>query len=289
MKKLSLILSFILCYGLAQAHSYESKSDSLLDDFLNEMLTEKETDINKLIDMPTHFHFLYFSSMYSPKTMYAGREIGDNISNYSGMLYYFISNGLYMGVSGSYYQEFDPHYQSTIATIGLSKGKNSFRYRTSYGRYFYHIPDFKPSYSNVFSAGFSFIKKPFGLRGDYSLLFGEETDSKISTSAYWDFTLWKNSKHNSISLEPQVYCYFGTETIETEIIIDEDLELYFTDEEKAFGLMNTALSLPLSISMGNFIFEAEYIYNITRSLDPAFDYDNSHNFTFSLGYIISLN
>lgn len=288
MKRFLITTALILINVAANAHEYNSLQDSLLDEVLDELMANNRSDLEHLIDNPKNYHFLYFNSNYSPKTLYAGREIGKNAPSYSGQLFYFISNGLYFGVSGSYYQDFTPNYQSTPVMAGYSSGKKHFRYRASYSHYFYHIPDYEPLFSNALSTGISFIKKPFGIRGDYTLMFGEATDSKISLDAYADIKLLHFGNKNKLTLQPQVTLYFGTETVETEIIIAPEWPTSY-DEDNVFGLMNTELSLPLAISLGSFMFEAEYTYHITRSLDPLYDYGNSHAFNISLGYIISLN
>lgn len=288
MKK-TLGIIYILLVTVISAYAQVSEEDSLLNSFLDELMADDEAkNLNQLIDIPKNYHFLYFNTSASNKTMYAGREVGNNASNYSGQLYYFISNGLYLGASGVYYQDFTPHYQSTPIILGYSSGKDNIRYRTSYTRYFYHIPDYDPLFQNSINTGISYNIKPFGIRSDYTLMFGEETDSRLSLDAYVNINLMKMKRYNKLTLEPQVSFDFGTETVESEIIIDPDLPPIY-DNDKVFGLMNIQLNAPLFLSVGDFLWGIEYTYNITRSLDPEYSYSNSHQVSISLGYIIGLN
>lgn len=289
--KLLIILFSICTLSLSVSANalHINENDSLLNEVLDEMLLERDNNIDALIDGAKAYHFLYLNTSYSNKTMSAGREIGSNASNYSGQLYYFISNGLYFGISGAWYTDFEPHYQSTPVVVGYSNGGKYVRYRASYSRYFYHLDDYDPLFSNSVSMGVTLRKKWAGVRVDYSYLFGQEDDNKLSLVLYSEIELWKFKRRNKITLDPQLGFYMGTETVESEIIIGDD-ELYpIYNTEDLFGWMNTQFSVPLSFSFGDFSLELEYTYNIPRSLDPNFSYPNSHLFNVSLGYIISLN
>ena len=53
--------------------------------------------------------------------------------------------------------------------------------------------------------------------------------------------------------------------------------------------MNTQLSLPLEISIGALDIEVAYIYNINRSLDADYTFDNVSMISFSVGYFFMIN
>jgi len=53
--------------------------------------------------------------------------------------------------------------------------------------------------------------------------------------------------------------------------------------------MNTQLYLPLEISIGDLDIELGYTYNLNRSLDTDYTYDNTSVFSVSLGYFFMIN
>ena len=59
--------------------------------------------------------------------------------------------------------------------------------------------------------------------------------------------------------------------------------------KKEFGLLNSQLELPLTVSYKDFLFEFSYIYNIPITLDPAYTFPQTNAIKLSLGYIFSIN
>ena len=61
----------------------------------------------------------------------------------------------------------------------------------------------------------------------------------------------------------------------------------FTEEEVT-GLLNSQISIPITINYKNIDFQVSYRYNLPRSLDPLYTYENSSQINVSLGYLINL-
>ncbi|MCU4164968.1 hypothetical protein [Carboxylicivirga caseinilyticus] len=269
-----------------------ARVDSLLDDILFE-----DEDIYSLLEKDQTFQFLYFATNYSNRTFYAGRENGDYQSNLSGQIYYMNSAGFFAGLSGSWYNQLDPNYRSTILTVGYGQGiknKHFFRYRLSADYFIFHVndPEFEPIYNSSINAGITLKSKSFGTRFDGSLLVGQEVGKQFTWNNYAYLYLLRFGKYNYLRLEPEVSLFFGSEAAEfllNEAYVDQttnlEVDTYYKD---VFTLLNTQLRLPLSLNWKNFDMQLSYIYNIPRTIGDSESYANTSYFRLSLGYIISL-
>ena len=292
--RLSVIL-FIVPFSI-NLSAQDDKIDSILDSMF--FGTDDEI-LLMLAEMNKNHHFVYSRFGYDSKTVYAGREIGTDQYNVSGQLYYLNSLGFSLGVSGAWYSQMDPSYRSTIVSAGYSRGLKkikNLRYRISYSRYFYntYYSIYEPVFNSSASAGLTIKMGSVGTRFDYSLLMGNDFGSQVSSDIYCDLSLFKVGKKLEISVLPEISFYFGSETVENERIsylASMDGSTMVTDYsyEDRFGLMNTQLILPLEISIGDFDIEISYSYNINRSIDPDYTFDNVSMFSISAGYFFVLN
>lgn len=273
-----------------------AQEDDRIDALLDSLFMYADDDmISMLNEINRNHSFIYARSGYDSKTTYAGREIGNNQYNISGQLFYMNSNGLYAGVSGAWYSQMEPAYNSTVLTAGYGRSLKSFkplRLRITYNRYIYTRDTalYDAVYTGSISAGFSYKAKNIGVRAGYTLLTGSEFGSQASATVLGDFTVSGKGKKVSIAIAPEASFYFGSETVEYERYIyltgqgmtPGDSDISYTDK---FGLMNSSIYLPLEISFGDLDVEIGYIYNINRSLDPDYTYANNSGFMVSIGYI----
>jgi len=279
---------------------YLSAQDDKIDALLDSMFFNTDDEILLLLaEMNRNHNFIYGRVGYDSKTVYAGREIGTDQYNLTGQLFYLNSIGLNLGVSGAWYSQMDPSYRSTVVSAGFSNGlgKNKrLRYRISYNRYFYNsdTSDFVPVYTGSVNAGITLKAGPVGTRFDYSLLTGKESGSQASADLFGNFTLFKVGKKTKFRILPEVSFYFGSETVELERYshltggLQSPGDVNYVYEDR-FGLMNTQLSFPLEISIGDLDIEVAYIYNINRSLDADYTFDNVPMISFSVGYFFMIN
>ena len=278
---------------------YMSAQEDKIDAILDSMFFNADDEILLMLaEMNRNHNFIYGRIGYDNKTVYAGREIGTDQYNLTGQLFYLNSIGLHLGVSGAWYSQMDPSYRSTVVSAGYSNGlgKNKvLRYRISYNRYFYNsdTSDYDPVFTGSVNAGVTLKAGPLGTRFDYSLLTGKEYGSQASADLFGNFTLFKIGKNTKFRILPEVSFYFGSETVEYERYshLTDGLsqgEQNYVYEDR-FGLMNTQLSMPLEISIGDLDLEVAYIYNINRSLDADYTYDNVSMISFSLGYFFMIN
>jgi len=286
--------------ALVPGNQYLSAQEDKIDAILDSMFFNADDEILLMLaEMNRNHNFIYGRIGYDNKTVYAGREIGTDQYNLTGQLFYLNSTGLHLGVSGAWYSQMEPSYRSTVVSAGYSNGlgKNKgIRYRVSYNRYFYNsdTSDFVPVYTGSVNAGITLKAGHVGTRFDYSLLTGKEFGSQASADLFGNFTLFKIGKKIKCRVLPEVSFYFGSETVEFERYSyltngtqsSEEVDYIYEDR---FGLMNTQLSMPLEISIGDFDIEVAYIYNINRSLDPDYTFDNVPMISFSLGYFFLIN
>jgi len=289
----------LLAFLLTGSYYLEAQEDRI-DAILDSMFFSNDDELMLMLaEMNRTHHFLYARTGYDSKTTYAGREIGTDQYNMAGQLFYINSLGFSIGVSGAWYSQMDPSYRSTVLTAGYSNGlkKNKWlRYRVSYNRYFYNISDsdYEPVYTGSAGAGISLKAGSVGTRLDYSLLMGSEYGSQLSADLYGNFTLLKLGNNVKFRILPEISLYFGSETVEYDrySYLDGNMQQAGSTEtiyEDRFGLMNTQLRLPLEFGIGDFNIEIGYTYNINRSIDPAYTFDNISMVSLSVGYFFMLN
>lgn len=293
---LRLSLALVLLPGSSSLSAQQDDIDAILDSMF--FGTDDEI-LLMLAEMNRNHNFIYGRLGYDSRTTYAGREIGAGQYNMTGQLFYLNSIGLNLGVSGAWYSQMDPSYRSTVLSAGYSKGlgkKKGIRFRISYNRYFYNIQDsdFEPVYYGAANAGITLKAGSVGTRFDYSLLLGQEYGSQASAILFGNFKIFTLGKNAKISILPEVSFYFGSETVEYErySFLDGGMqspggnEIIYQDQ---FGLMNTQLNIPLEISIGDLDIEVAYIYNINRSLDSYYTFDNVSLISVSAGYFFMIN
>lgn len=273
----------------------EAKLDSLINDiFLY------DTELKSLMSGGNQFnmHYFYYRSSYSTKTIFAGREIGENQINVGNQLFYLNGSGLYLGLSGFWYNQLDPGYRTTVLTGGYSNNLfkiDALRIRVSYQRYISHIsePYYEPLYKQGISSGFSLSNDNIGIRLDGSLNFGSyETGKSLSAGIYGNIFLYKNGARKKIKLRPEVSVLYGIDY--QEFMLDESLidpitgNEYTSYYEDKFGLMNIQFNLPVYFSYKNFDFQLNYQYNIPQNFVDENKYSNLSAFQFSVGYFFRL-
>ena len=278
-------------------------NEAEIDSVLMELL-EDDKDLYELFDGNTQFHFLYMGSTFNSRSFFDGREVGIDQYNLSGQFYYFITNGIYFGVSGSWYSQTDPGFRTTIVTGGFTKALENLkflRYRINYNRYVYvnqNLNDslYSPDHNSDVSLGVTLQHKWIGTRLNYTYLMGREDDHEISADIFSKIKLIKLGTFDRIQLEPEVTFYWLREDGEYLDIPSETKENEFGPKPEyiqfdKFGLLDIELALPISISYNSFDLEIGYHVHIPYSFDPEYEFNSSYKglFKISLGYFISIN
>ena len=290
MRSRYLIILFLLGFCLPELRSQEEKLDSLLDVILFE-----DEEMVSLLTGKNNYQFLYARAHFANQSYFSGRDIGIEQYNYSAQLSYFHSVGINVGVGTIWYSQFNPRLYATALTAGYSGkfGKsNDYRYRSSYNRYFFAEMDSVDShaFNNAFAIGATIDKGFIGSRLDLALLTGNETAGQVSFDLFSEITLIKLGTYDRIRFEPEISFYFGKEIVAYyELGSPGQNQDYTLVEDSEFGLLNMAISIPLTIDYKNFDLEIAYNINLPNSMLTDEELPVTTYFSIGLGYIISLN
>jgi len=290
MKKI-VIPIIILISGLS-AWSQTDRLDSLLND-----MVWGNKELMRLLDPPSSYCYMYGGVAGENKTMYAGRELEDNMVAMNGNLYFFHSKGFFLGASGSWYGEPGDGYSNTIASAGINtplNAKKSLNFRASYSRYFYANSDSagENPFTNNVGAGISLRNKWIGGRLSLNLLFGQDFGMNVTPALFSRLPVVRFGKYNKIQLEPEISFFIGSESVELEKVGGtggQQGSQTTIETEDAYGLLNTQFYIPVCIYIGNFDIELGYSINIPSTQDDYIDYPASSYFSFSIGYLLPLN
>lgn len=288
MKRLSIPLLLLL---FIPTRAQPDRLDSLLNDVLG-----YDNDMYYLYDSTLSFVSLYSGLTYDSKTIYAGRELGDDMYNVNGYFYLFHSKGYFIGAIGSWYSQFDPGYGSTIVSAGIRKDvtKNKkLAFRTAYSRYIYYKPDpeYEYSYNNSLKTGLTLKNNWIGGRLSANLLFGKEVGLSITPVIFSDITLFRFLNYNDLQFEPELSFLISNETIEYENVgnnsrLPDSRTIYTTED--VYGLLNTQLYIPLCLTLGDFDLEVSYTLNIPTTQDSTIKYPVTSYYSLSLGYFLPI-
>ncbi len=281
----ALLIIIILMSGIS-AFGQTDRIDSLLND-----LIYNDSDPLEMPEKPVKFDFFYAGLNYNSNSYYAGREIGNDMSNLSGNLFYYHASGIFVGAFGCWYDEIEPSYTNTVISAGYSKildKKKRFTFRTSYSRYFYNQSDSDSySYKNNINLGMSFRKKWIGGKIGTNILFGEESKINLSAAIYSRINIYKFSKYNKIYAAPEISVLCSKETVSTTKTSSQNPD-DSTDYDDLFGLLNTQIYIPAGISVGNFDFEFSYSINLPNTRDVNISYPVTSFYSISFGYMLPI-
>ena len=284
------IFILLIMFGLS-AWSQADRLDSLLMDVLGD-----DKEMMRLLNPPSAYYYLYGSIAGDSKSYYAGRELGDDMYNINGNLYFFHSKGFFLGASGSWYSQLDPSYNTTTVSAGFTGPlnlKKSLNFSASYCRYFYNTgdPETESVFNNNIGTGLTLRNKWIGGRLSFNFLFGKEFGMNVTPEIFSHITIVRFGNYNKIELAPELYVFLGSETIEYENAsnIGNPPQESSTTTEDAYGLLNTCFYLPVCVFLGDFDLELGYSVNIPTTKDETYTYPVSSYFSFSIGYMLPLN
>lgn len=287
------IIYIVLMIVVFPVFSQTDRLDSLLYDVLGD-----DKEMMKFLAPPPSFCYLYSGFAGNNKTLYAGREIGENMYTISGSIYFFHSKGFFIGTTGSWYSQLSPGYSNTIVTAGFYKAlnpKKNLTFRASYNRYFYNSPDGETAniFTNNLGTGLTLRNKNIGGRISFNFLFGQDFGMNVTPNIFSRITIARFGKYNRIQVEPEISIFIGSEVVEYTSagnLTGQQSDSQISSATKdVYGLLNTQFYLPLIIYTGDFDIELGYSVNIPKSQDENTTYPVSSFFSVSLGYLLPLN
>jgi hypothetical protein len=298
----TLIILTIFLFSIP-ARSQEKSLDRMLDevlfgkdlnDSLLESMTMDDIDLNEILNSTYNYRFIYVRSEFENKTYFSGQDLGISQYNITGQVYYQGSKGLNLGIAGIMYNQFDPKYNTTILTAGYNnrvKGIKGLNLRALYSRYFFAKVDSVKNneFNSSLDLGVTYQWKALGSSIDFSVLLGNSRSTQINWDLFADIPLIRFGLFNKLSFEPQISFFLGNETIVVNHYINFSV---FSGEiavkKKNFGLMNTMLRVPLSLTFKNLDISAGYNFNFPRIPGGTVKPGNTSFFNLSLGYIFGI-
>ncbi len=273
-----------------------AQEDKEVDGIIEELLFSDSETLLDYIEQLNKYQVIYTSVGFNNKTYFLGRDLGLNQNSLTAQLFYEHSNGIFFGISGALYSEFDPKWDFTTLTGGygnhFGKHKN-FSYQLSYNRYIFsdtNSSDFENSLDGNLSAETK--DSSFGVSADIAYFFGKKQGFQNSFDVYGEIDLFKLSDKATVTFNPLLTFQFGSENIDTSRIDDLGIDTPFLDRVVAsfekYDLRNIQLQLPLTLDVNNFQIEAGYNFNFPNALEFERNLGNSSFFNIRLSYLIDL-
>lgn len=280
------LLTIVL--AISSAYTFAQEADSLILSELDALTFEDSLSIFNLIDSLFEYGGTDGSQLavrlsYNSNVLSAGRTLGiENFGLAPGISYYHKS-GFYADVSGYWSKDFDPSYYLTVASLGyMVSFSKKFSLMAEYDRYFYTSrsdSEFIP-YKNTLSVTPILELKPFLISVNYAYYFGDDRVHRIMPGIGVMLQKKKLFGIDRVAVTPSVYMLMGNETLTSiefvapTTIIEairnkRDYGTYFRmvqTNSNVFGIMNYAISVPLTVTHKNWSFSFTYTYNIPKAL-----------------------
>ncbi|MEO8474572.1 MAG: hypothetical protein ABI477_20380 [Chryseolinea sp.] len=304
---------FTIFMAASSALTMAQEVDSLALSGIDEVLTfDDSLSIFKLIDSLLEMGDISGSSQlavrlgYNSNVQSAGRTLGiQNFGLAPGVSFYHKS-GLYADVSGYWSKEFSPSYYLTITSLGyLHSFSKWFSIMGNYDHYFYNSnsDDAFIPYKNTLSVTPMIDLKPVLFSLNYAFYFGDDYANRIMPGLSVVLQKKKLWGINRVAITPSFFTLFGDETLTTfDYTIPKTLREWRANKDKygtifgrvqkdsrVFGVMNYAISAPITVSYKNWGFAFTYTYNIPKALKgEPLTISNSSYLSGSITYFIDL-
>lgn len=305
------IRCWLLLTFLAASRVYAQDADSVLISSDTSALSAADSLsifslIDSLLNLDDGGSQLALRIGYNSNVLSAGRTLGiENFGLAPGISYYHKS-GLYADLSGFWSKDFEPSYYLTIASLGYMKDfTKHISVMASYDRYFYHLSnDGYIPYQNTLSVTPILEFKPISFTANYSFYFGDQYAHRIMPGLSFTVEKKKLLQIDRVAITPSVFLLMGNEIISsieyilppTRIERRQNIRKYGSPynivqtNKNVFGIMNYALSIPVSVMHKKWGLSFTYTYNIPKALpgEPE-TLSESTYLSGSLLYIIDLS
>ena len=296
---------FVLLLIFSNQFLFSQEKDEVeqeVDEIIENLITLNDEDLINLINDLNKYQVILTSVEFNNKTYFLGRDLGLDQYNITSQAMYENSNGIFAGISGTYYSKFDPKWDLTVVTAGYGKsfGKNdNFRAELGYSRYIFSDSE-SNDFENSIDATLHLSTKNGNLGTSISsaYLFGERTGFQSNISVYGDINLFdlNAKKDTKVSFQPDLGFQFASENIDTsrfdDLLIDSPIFLEFinriTSEFETFKLRNIQLKLPIVFELNNLQIEAGYNVNFPSAFEFENNVDTTSFFNIGVSYIINI-
>lgn len=284
------LLSFLIATSFC-AYAQDSESSDI-DGLIDEFFFEEQQFLDEILEGDLSYQFLYSNVSYNTNTYFSGRSSGVNQFNIIPQISYYHSSGFSASISGVYYQNFDPTWDFTSISLGyfntLDKQKNLF-YNLGYTRFLY--TDGSNTFNNSIdiSLGVRSNKRNLGSTLSGSYLFGSDSSFQLISNSYFNLDIFRNPKF-AIRFRPNLSFIVAKQVVTIlrpkRIFPGTGIEQI---SENIFDLLNTQISLPITLTTKSWDFEISFTQNLPNALPNESELTNTNFFSFSVGYMFDFN
>ena len=279
MKKI-LFLGFFLAQSFAYPQTEEE--DAIIYSVLDELF-QTDTSFSGL----SHSQYLYTNLSFDENVFFAGRDFDIKQFGFTPSISYMKGQNFFVSLGSSYFSELDPKWDF----VSISSGYSLFLDRSDrlslsgiYSRIFFSA-DSDELNPNRLSVALAYHENKIRLRLSAAYLFGGFATFYTSTSVSYEIPFLENDQWE-ISFNPQLSLLMSEQTISEQIASG-----FFNTqivERDVFDLINTQISIPLMVDIGNWDFQLSYNINLPKALASETKLNTSGYFSFSIGYFSPL-
>ena len=269
----------------------QEDNDEDLDALLDDLFFSEQQFLDELIGSNLSYNLIYSSISYNNNTYFSGRDSGIDQFNIVPQISYYHSSGFNASISGIYYENFDPSWDFTSLSLGyfnsFDKKKNLY-YNLGYTKYFYS--DGYDGFTNSIDASFGIRNKTrtIGTQISASYLFGSDTSYQIISSSYVNFDILRKENF-AIRSKPSINFTIAKQSFATQRIVPVNGQPTLeTINFNVFDLLNTQLSIPISLTSKSWDFELGYNLNLPNAVATESNLKITNFFNFSVGYLFDL-
>lgn len=272
------------------SYAQEVGNQEEVDGILDDLFFSDQQFLDELIEGGTSYNFLYTSIGYNTNTFFSGRYGGTNQFNIIPQVAYYHSSGFNASISGIYYQNFDPHWDFTSASLGYQNTlgkKDHFLYNLGYTKFFYS-DDFN-DFTNVIdiSLGIRNKQRNLGTTLSASYLFGSDESYQLVSSSFASINLMRTT-NTALRLRPTVSFIAAKQTF-TYVQAFRVRPFFRSVTENVFNVLNTQISIPLSYAINSWDFELAYYLNLPNAVANESDLPSTNFFNVSISYLFDLS
>lgn len=279
MKKFLVVGFFLLPLCIfSQTEEEDAILDSLIEGFFS-------TDSLMVNLSKTNYFYTTFS--FDESVFFAGRDFDIEQFGFTPSISYMRGQNFFVSLGSAYFSELDPKWDFVSISSGYSlflDRVDRFSLTGIYSRIFFadDTADLNP---NRLSVALAFHKNSLRLRCSAGYLFGGSTAFYTSLTSSYDISITETESWE-MSFNPQLSFLMSEQTISEQI----SYGLFNTQtlDRDVFDLINTQISIPLELDIGNWDFQLSYNVNLPKALANESNISPSGYFSFSIGYFSTL-
>ncbi|MBS1952248.1 MAG: hypothetical protein OJF59_002875 [Cytophagales bacterium] len=212
---------------------------------------------------------------YNSNVLSLNSGIAANQFSLSPGITYYHNSGLYLDATTYWSQEYNPSVFLSIPSFGYLKSVKKWTLNLEYSHFFYtyNSDGYGSPFTNSISSSNFFNVKPFLFRLDYSFYFGQMDGHRITPAISLNLKKKNWLGISQIFFYPTFAVQLGNDSWQDYKLYPnpvlrylKGMPLYYLKNYNEFGVLNYYVSVPLSLSIHSWTFQANYTYNFIQSL-----------------------